>query len=48
VFVGSAEFGGRLADISAGSVREIQFLTAPEAQMRFGMRVQEVILVTRK
>jgi hypothetical protein len=48
VFIGNSEFGGPLSDIDARSVKEIRFLPASEAQMRFGMRVQEVILVTRK
>jgi hypothetical protein len=48
VFVGNNEFGGPLSAIDAGSVREIRLLSASEAQMRWGMRVREVILVTRK
>ena len=48
IFIGNFEFGGRLSDIDARTIKEIQFLTAPEAQMRWGLRVQEVILITRK
>jgi hypothetical protein len=48
VFVGNQEFGGPLTAIDARSIREIRLLSASEAQMRYGMRVQEVILVTRK
>jgi hypothetical protein len=48
VFVGNDEFGGPLSAIGAASVREIRLLSASEAQMRWGMRVREVILVTRK
>lgn len=48
VFIGNQEFGGPLSAIDARSVREIRLLPASEAQMRYGMRVKEVILVTRR
>ena len=48
VFVGNSEYGGPLSSIDARSVSEIRLVPASEAQMRWGMRVREVILVTRK
>ncbi len=48
IFVDNTPFSGTLRDIEVGGVQEVRYLTPSEAQMRWGSRVQYVILVTTK
>ena len=48
IYMDNSPFAGTLSDISAGRIREIQFLSASEAQARWGSMVRIVILVSTK
>ena len=48
VYLDNTPFAGTLSDINAGRIRELQYLSASEAQSRWGSGVRIVILVSTK
>lgn len=48
IFLGEQLYDGTLANLQSGNVREVRYLSASEAQMKWGMRYQEVVQVILK